>query len=80
MSFFVPPDLPSKSYELFGSGGGKTLAKDNSVPLLAKIPMEISVQEGGNQGKPIVITNPDSLTSRTFQTLTNDIVTALKIK
>ncbi len=74
MSFFVPPDQPDKSYPLFGVGGGEQLAGENSVPLLAKVPMEITVQEGGNDGKPIVHDFPDSLTAGIFKDIANKIV------
>ena len=56
MSAFIPPDRPDCRYALFGSGGGAQLAADYDVPLLAQIPMEMPVQEGGDTGRPIVIT------------------------
>ena len=74
MTAFVPPDQPDKSYALFGSGGGEQLAKENSVPLLAKVPLEILLQEGGNQGQPIVHGCPDSLSASIFRQLANSVV------
>ena len=35
MTCFIPPDQPQKSYEIFGSGGGKQLAEENNVSLAA---------------------------------------------
>ena len=78
MTAFVPPDQPDKSYPLFGSGGGAQLAKENSVPLLAKVPLEILLQEGGNQGQPIVHAFPDSLSSSIFRQLANSVVQFLE--
>ena len=66
MSAFIPPDQPDKRYALFGSGGGQTLADAFDVPLLAQIPMEMLVQEGGDQGQPITLAHPDSVSARTF--------------
>ena len=66
MSAFIPPDQPDKRYALFGSGGGQTLADAFDVPLLAQIPMEMPVQEGGDQGQPITLAHPDSVSARTF--------------
>lgn len=46
--------------QLFGEGGGRTLASRLSetlgfdVPLLGSIPMEVSLREGGDNGYPIV--------------------------
>ena len=69
MSVFVPPDQPNKSYAIFGSGGGEILANENQVPLLAQVPMEILLQEGGNQGEPIVNAWPKSLSAKVFANL-----------
>ena len=43
MSVFIPPDMPNKQYEIFGKGGGKILAKENNVPLIAQIPIEMKL-------------------------------------
>ncbi|MFP4298799.1 MAG: Mrp/NBP35 family ATP-binding protein [Spirulinaceae cyanobacterium] len=60
MSYFIPPDLPEKSYDIFGSGGGEKTAKELNVPLLGCIPLELPVREGGDRGIPVVIAEPNS--------------------
>ena len=60
MSYFIPPDRPDCSYDLFGSGGGEKASQELQVPLLGCIPLEISLREGGDRGIPIVVENPDS--------------------
>ena len=42
-------------YELFGSGGGERLAHEIGVPLLARIPLEPAVSEGGDKGEPAAL-------------------------
>ena len=74
MSAFVPPDLPEKSYPLFGSGGGQKLADENDIPLLVKVPMEMPLQECGNEGEPIVKSRPDSLSAEAFRVLANRVL------
>ena len=69
MSAFVPPDAPEKRYELFGHGGGALLAAEAEVPLLAQLPMELAVVEGGDGGVPVVVAAPQSLTARAFADL-----------
>ena len=69
MSVFVPPDQPQKSYSLFGSGGGEQLALENDVPLLAKVPLEMPLQEGANEGRPIIQSRPESLSAKVFREL-----------
>ena len=73
MSAFIPPDQPDRSYALFGSGGGNQLAKENQVPLLAQIPMEMPLQEGGDNGSPIVIRQPQSLSAKAFDHLADSV-------
>jgi ATP-binding protein involved in chromosome partitioning len=50
--------------ELFGSGGGADTAArlstpEQPVPLLASIPLSISLRAGGDTGTPIVLSDPD---------------------
>ncbi|HEX4191101.1 MAG TPA: Mrp/NBP35 family ATP-binding protein [Marmoricola sp.] len=52
--------------EIFGSGGGARVAATLSqrlgydVPLMADVPIDISLREGGDDGKPVVEANPTS--------------------
>ncbi|MDW8393427.1 MAG: Mrp/NBP35 family ATP-binding protein [Chitinophagales bacterium] len=50
MSFFAPPELPGRRYYLFGKGGGKKLADEFQVPLLAEIPMVEQLRELEDEG------------------------------
>jgi ATP-binding protein involved in chromosome partitioning len=69
MSWFLPPDRPDQRYALFGSGGGALLADEAGVPLLAQLPLELPVREGGDQGIPVVLSHPDSATAVAFTAL-----------
>lgn len=42
-------------YELFGKGGGQTLATEIGAPLLGNIPIESAVAHGSDTGEPIVL-------------------------
>jgi ATP-binding protein involved in chromosome partitioning len=66
MSAFIPPDAPEKRYPIFGSGGGGKLAAEADVPLLAELPLEMPVREGGDSGRPVVLSAPDSQTAQAF--------------
>src|SRR3954451_12401815 len=52
--------------EVFGSGGGARVADTLSrrfgydVPMLGQIPLDVSLREGGDAGKPIVESDPTS--------------------
>ena len=69
MSVFIPPDMPDKRYEIFGKGGGQTLAEENDLPLLAQIPIEIPLLDESNKGIPIAISDPNKESSLRFSEL-----------
>ncbi|RMD69886.1 MAG: iron-sulfur cluster carrier protein ApbC [Cyanobacteria bacterium J149] len=73
MSYFIPPDMPDKSYDLFGSGGGEKASKELNVPLLGCIPLEISLREGGDRGIPIVALQPQSASAQALKKIAQQI-------
>jgi ATP-binding protein involved in chromosome partitioning len=50
--------------EVFGSGGGESLAAELDVPLLGRVPLDPLLREQGDAGEPIVGARPDSETAR----------------
>ena len=64
MSWLELPD--GSRQEIFGSGGGKTVADSLTrligapVPLLGQVPLDTGLREGGDSGTPIVLGDPDS--------------------
>ena len=73
MSTFIPPDQPDRSYPIFGIGGGEQLSQETEVPLLAQIPLEIPLQQGGDEGSPIVNRLPDSISAQRFSSLASKV-------
>jgi ATP-binding protein involved in chromosome partitioning len=73
MSYFVPPDMPDKQYDIFGSGGGERTAEELGVPLLGRIPLEIPLREGGDSGVPIVVGQPGSASARELRAIAGRI-------
>ena len=72
-SLTCPHCGPSHQIDVFGAGGGDRVAATLSerfgydVPVLARVPLEPSLREGGDAGKPIVDadpTNPASVALR----------------
>jgi len=65
--------------EVFGSGGGEAVAGrlaaalGKPVPLLGSIPLEPRLREGGDTGRPIVLSTAESTAGRTLR----DIAVAL---
>ena len=52
MSYFTPPELPQNKYYIFGKKGAEYLAKDKEVPFLGALPIEQSVREAADAGRP----------------------------
>ncbi|MFM8275672.1 MAG: P-loop NTPase [Cyanobium sp.] len=73
MTAFIPPDLPDRRYPIFGSGGGQLLAEEAGVPLLAQLPLELVVQQGGDSGEPALLSAPQSATARAFVALAQQL-------
>ncbi|CCQ51176.1 Mrp/NBP35 family ATP-binding protein [Crocosphaera watsonii] len=73
MSYFIPPDAPERSYDLFGSGGGEKTSKELQVPLLGCIPLEIALREGGDHGVPIVMSAPESASAQALTAIARNI-------
>jgi ATP-binding protein involved in chromosome partitioning len=62
MSYLELPD--GTRMDIFGTGGGARLAQEAGVPFIGAIPIDPIVRQGGDSGKPVVITNPDSPVAR----------------
>jgi ATP-binding protein involved in chromosome partitioning len=75
MSRFVCPDT-GKSYFIFGRGGGASVAQQFNVPLLAEIPLDVTIREGADDGRP-AMENPDSPARTAFLDLAAKIVQAV---
>src|SRR4029077_12115752 len=65
MSFLACPHCgPSHELDVFGTGGGDRVASTLSersgyaVPVIARIPLEPPLREGGDVGKPVVESDP----------------------
>lgn len=77
MSGFAAPD--GSTYPIFGSGGGKALAERIGAPLLASIPIDIGIREGGDKGEPAAL-NPSRPAGAIFQALALKLIEILDKK
>jgi ATP-binding protein involved in chromosome partitioning len=65
MSGFVTPS--GERYQIFGEGGGESLAIDLDVPLIAKVPLTMALREQSDAGFPLVFSNPDDAASQAIR-------------
>jgi len=76
----VTCDKCGEPMELFGSGGGQLVASmlseslETDVPLLAQIPFDVRLREGGDTGSPLVVSHPDAPASKALADLAQHLV------
>jgi ATP-binding protein involved in chromosome partitioning len=58
MSGFTTPE--GERFTIFGEGGGQLLADELDVPLLGKIPIQEELRVGADEGRPLVLDEPDA--------------------
>jgi ATP-binding protein involved in chromosome partitioning len=75
MHAFIAPD--GSSHAIFGSGGGRRLAALTGAPLVGEVPIDAAVSEGGDEGKPVVLTHPDLPAARALNDIAGRIVDEL---
>ncbi len=78
MAWFTPPGHTERYY-LFGQGGGQKIEKEFGVPLLGQIPLEIPVREGGDNGVPITVANPESAAARAMAEIAGKVAQRVSI-
>ena len=66
MSYFACPHC-GETTEIFGHGGGERVSDRYGIPLLGRIPLDVRVRKGGDEGHPIVIAEPDSPLADAFR-------------
>jgi len=79
MSWFVCPHCGERE-ELFGSGGGQEAAQTLGVPLLAQVPLMPALREGGDSGRPIVVTDPDAPAAEALREAARELARTTKSK
>jgi ATP-binding protein involved in chromosome partitioning len=62
--------------EVFGTGGGESLAAQLDVPLLGQVRLDPLLREQGDLGEPIVASHPDSETAQTIVAIAESIIAA----
>ena len=73
MSYFPDPST-GQPIPIFGRGGGASEAARLGVPLLAEIPIDMAVREGGDSGRPLVAQNADGPAAEAFRAAARALV------
>ncbi len=78
MSYFIDP--AGQKHQLFGEGGGQKTADSLATVLLGQVPLISEIRAGGDAGKPIVMTAPDSLAAGVFREIGDRLLMQLSRK
>lgn len=65
--------------DVFGSGGGERLAHESNTPFIGAIPMDPAVRQGGDNGKPVVITAPETAVAQALKSISEQIAAKISI-
>jgi len=77
MSFLEMPD--GSRMDLFGSGGGEQLATSTGNNFLGMVPIDQNVRIGGDNGKPIVVSHPDSPVAKALSEIAERIAAKVSV-
>ncbi len=78
MSYLELPD--GTRMDVFGSGGGESLAKEAGVPFFGTIPMDPDIRKGGDAGSPVVVSLPDSASAKALSDIAGRIAASLSVE
>lgn len=78
MSYFSCPHCHEKT-EIFSHGGGKVAAEKLKVPFLGEIPIDPAIREGGDTGRPIVVSNPESPQAKSFVKIASQLAAQISV-
>ncbi|MBF4983313.1 Mrp/NBP35 family ATP-binding protein [Nonlabens mediterrranea] len=73
MAYFTPPELPDHKYHIFGKDGAKHLAEDLGVPFLGELPLQQSIREAGDIGRPAALQDATEIETA-FTEITKNVV------
>ncbi|HWC32964.1 MAG TPA: Mrp/NBP35 family ATP-binding protein [Actinomycetota bacterium] len=79
MSGFVCPHCGDVT-DVFGTGGGEKTAGALGVPFLGGIPMQVSLREGADTGRPAVVDEPDSPAGRALREVAHELARRTRTK
>jgi len=77
MSYLICPHC-AVEVDIFSRGGGRRIAEKLRVPFLGEVPIDPELRKGGDEGNPIVISNPESSTSKAFMEIAKRVLETIE--
>ncbi len=79
MSYFVCSQCDAR-HEIFSHGGAEKGAEQWGVPFLGRIPLETHVRVAGDEGTPVMVSAPESVTAQAMRSIANTLDAAVEVK
>ena len=76
MSLYICPKCGHEE-RIFGAGGGERMGKDYDVELLGALPLDTSIREQADSGKPTMVSDPDGRVAAIYKQIARRV--AVKI-
>ena len=78
MSVYVCPSC-GHSEHIFGSGGGQKMCDDYSVSFLGSLPLNLSIREQADSGRPTLVAEPESPISEIYKSIARKIAIQIAV-
>jgi len=78
MSHFICPNCNENHY-IFGEGGAKKISEKFDIPFVGEIPLNSGIMSGSDLGKPIMMTDPNSISSEAFRSSAKNVAAQCSI-
>ncbi|RKZ95348.1 MAG: iron-sulfur cluster carrier protein ApbC [Gammaproteobacteria bacterium] len=65
---------------IFGEGGGQRMSDEENVDLLGALPLDISIRQLADEGKPTVVAEPDSRITELYTEIARKVAAKLALK
>jgi ATP-binding protein involved in chromosome partitioning len=72
MSIYICPNCDHQEH-IFGQGGGQKMCKDYGVDFLGSLPLNLSIREQADSGRPTVVADPDGAISAIYKGIARKI-------
>ncbi|MBI1885171.1 MAG: Mrp/NBP35 family ATP-binding protein [Chloroflexi bacterium] len=79
MSYFLCPHCGERT-DIFGHGGAKEAAEELGLDFLGEIPLDVRVREGGDEGVPIVESDPESPVTEAFMAIAQKVAAKASVQ
>ncbi len=79
MSYFLCPHCDCRT-DIFSTGGGAKAAETLGVDFLGAVPIDTAIRQGGDNGAPIMATDPDNAQSEIITGIAQNIAAKIAVR